>query len=150
MWWVIPQLIPRRNMTHRSALGSSQPPIQSLSRAPFPRVKWLGCEADHSNPSRGINEATHPLPSHAFMGWRRATLPFTVSIHFLPHLPFITGTVSDPASRNSAVPINFLCAVLSWWTDNGTQKVYACRLQTQVLFIICVDLSIESDWINLA
>jgi hypothetical protein len=34
------------------ALGLAQPPIQWVSGALFLGVKWPGCEADHSSPSK--------------------------------------------------------------------------------------------------
>jgi hypothetical protein len=35
----------------RPALGPTKPPVQRVPGAHSPRVKWPGCEADHSSPT---------------------------------------------------------------------------------------------------
>jgi hypothetical protein len=51
------------------AVGPTQPPMLWILEATYPRVKQLGCEADHSPPPTAEVKnggATRPLP-HGFM-----------------------------------------------------------------------------------
>jgi hypothetical protein len=71
-------LIPGRSkiflfsIVSRPATGPTQPPIQWVPGALFPRVKWQGHEADHSLPSsaKDKNDGAIPLVLNVFMAWR--------------------------------------------------------------------------------
>jgi hypothetical protein len=54
------------SIASKLALGHTQPPIKWVPQAISPRIKWLGCEADHSFPSNAKFKnggAISPLPN---------------------------------------------------------------------------------------
>jgi hypothetical protein len=54
----------------RPALGPTQPPTQWVLGALFPKVKWKGCEADHSPPTSAEVKKTRiyiSTPPYVFM-----------------------------------------------------------------------------------
>jgi len=62
--------------TFRLALEPTQPPIQWVTGALFPQVKWLGCEANHSPPisAKVKNVWSYTsTPQYVFMAWWHGT-----------------------------------------------------------------------------
>jgi hypothetical protein len=138
-------------LKHISALGHTQPPIQWVPRALSLRVKWPGCEADHSPQkmprSRLMDLYIHcPIRLHGVV-LRQLGTGTTLKLKLIYDWQSVGQSVLVPGSHLGPMTrflLSFWRLRVSWYGTPSLTRGWVCNLFEQLLLGLARTVTLRS------